>query len=402
MFPWQSGSDGREETQVSHLNPISGEWGPDYSSLQRHVSLAIAYNIWHYFWISDDAEFLETYGAEMFLEICRFWASKASYNEKTERYKIDKVMGPDEFHEKYPDSEAGGLKDNSYTNIMVVWAFNRAFEILDSLNERAREKLAEKIGLTEDELERWRDIGKKINIPLSDNGILEQFDGYFKLKELDCEGYRDKYENIGRMDRILKAEGRSPDEYKVSKQADALMTFYNLNVDEVAKILNGAGYSVGDDLLPVNFDCYFKRTSHGSTLSRLVHSYLANLVGDRELSWQLYMDALESDYADVQGGTTKEGIHTGVMAGAAVLALRAYAGLNLDGPRVRIDPCLPAAWREVRFNIGFRGDRYYFEVTPQHLRVKVDSGRKGAIDIIVRDQKVTIIPGEWDTILSAF
>ena len=25
MFPWQSGSDGREETQTVHLNPVSGE-----------------------------------------------------------------------------------------------------------------------------------------------------------------------------------------------------------------------------------------------------------------------------------------------------------------------------------------------------------------------------------------
>jgi len=228
MFPWQSGSDGREETQVLHLNPLSGEWGPDYSSLQRHVSLAIAYNIWQYFWITQDTDFLETYGAEMFLEICRFWASKAKYNEETGRYEIDKVMGPDEYHEKYPDADTGGLKDNGYTNIMVVWALDRAFEILAWLSEGARQSVAEKIGLAGDELERWRDIGRKINIPLSDDGILEQFDGYFKLKELDWEEYRSKYGDIGRLDRILKAEGRSPDDYKVSKQADVLMTFYNL------------------------------------------------------------------------------------------------------------------------------------------------------------------------------
>jgi len=396
MFPWQSGSDGREETQLLHLNPISGEWGPDYSSLQRHVSLAIAYNIWQYVWISDDTGFLETYGAEMFLEICRFWASKASYNEETGRYEIDEVMGPDEFHEKYPSSEEGGLRDNSYTNIMVVWVFNRAFDILDRLNSTAKEKLVKKICLKEEELERWRDISKRINIPLSDDGILEQFDGYFELKELDWEEYRNKYEDIGRMDRILRAEGKSPDEYKVSKQADALMTFYNLDTGEVTKILNGAGYAVGEDMLRQNFDYYFQRTSHGSTLSRLVHSYLANLIGDKEISWQLYMNALKSDYADVQGGTTKEGVHTGIMAGTVVLALKAYAGLNLDGEQVSISPCLPIAWREVRFNIGFGGDRYYFEVTPEHLSVKVDSGRKGEVDIIVRDQKVTITPGDWE------
>ena len=57
MFPWQSGSDGREETQVIHLNPLSGEWGDDYSSLQRHVSLAIAFNIWNYYHATADLEF---------------------------------------------------------------------------------------------------------------------------------------------------------------------------------------------------------------------------------------------------------------------------------------------------------------------------------------------------------
>ncbi|MCP1364830.1 glycoside hydrolase family 65 protein, partial [Halomonas sp. BBD48] len=37
MYPWQSGSDGREESQQVHLNPKSGRWIPDNSSLQRHV-----------------------------------------------------------------------------------------------------------------------------------------------------------------------------------------------------------------------------------------------------------------------------------------------------------------------------------------------------------------------------
>src|SRR5690606_800379 len=44
LFPWQSGSDGREESQRLHLNPRSGRWVPDHSRLQRHVGLAIAYN----------------------------------------------------------------------------------------------------------------------------------------------------------------------------------------------------------------------------------------------------------------------------------------------------------------------------------------------------------------------
>ena len=38
MFPWQSGSNGREETQTLHLNPRSGRWTRDNSHLQRHIN----------------------------------------------------------------------------------------------------------------------------------------------------------------------------------------------------------------------------------------------------------------------------------------------------------------------------------------------------------------------------
>jgi trehalose/maltose hydrolase-like predicted phosphorylase len=198
------------------------------------------------------------------------------------------------------------------------------------------------------------------------------------------------------MDRILKAEGKSPDEFKVAKQADALMTFYNLVPDEVTGILSEAGYSVKGDLLRASFDYYIRRTSHGSTLSKLVHSYLANSIGDKELSWRLYAEALESDYIDIQGGTTGEGIHTGVMAGTAVLALKSYAGLSFGKEGLGLNPRLPAAWRKIGFNILFRGDRYSFVATPKMVEVKVASEKK-KVDILFRGRKVTVAPHNWES-----
>ena len=58
MFLWQSGSDGREETQTMHLNPRSGRWLPDNSCLQRHIGIAVAYNVWSYYQVTGDVEFL--------------------------------------------------------------------------------------------------------------------------------------------------------------------------------------------------------------------------------------------------------------------------------------------------------------------------------------------------------
>ena len=369
MFPWQSGSEGREETQTLHLNPLSDEWGADYSPLQRHVSLAVIYNIWEYLWVTEDQDFLENYGAEVFLEVCRFWAGKASLNEETGRYDISGVMGPDEFHEKYPDATEGGLKNNSYTNILVAWSLKRAFDLLEKMRAKKKSTLLEKLRLSNEELAHWQDISTRLAVPISDEGILEQFEGYFDLKELDWAHYQQKYGNIHRMDRILKAEGKSPDDYKVAKQADALMAFYVLGEKQVKKVLLDLGYDPPENLLHENFYYYLNRTSHGSTLSRLVHAYLAYKLGDKDLSWQLYTEALKSDYIVIQGGTTKEGIHAGVMTGTVFFALRAFAEIDFSGEMPTASPNLPSHWRKMSFNIGYKGKRYDFVVTPDKAKI---------------------------------
>ncbi|NVO21219.1 MAG: beta-phosphoglucomutase family hydrolase [Bacteroidetes bacterium] len=376
MFPWQSGSDGREETQTIHLNPLSGKWDPDHSSLQRHVSLAIAYNTWQYYHITADIEFLREYGAEMFLDICRFWASKAKFNEKTGRYSIDKVMGPDEFHEQYPGAAEGGIRDNAYINIMIAWSFEKAGKILDIIGETSVRKVREKLALSDNEIRQWAEIASKLTLYINADGIIAQYDGYFNLKELDWELYKKKYTNIYRMDRILKAENLSPDEFKVAKQADMLMTFYVLEKEEVDQILRKMGYTLPADYLQRNLDYYLKRTSHGSTLSRVVHSRLALLAGYGELSWQLYSEALASDFNDIQGGTTGEGIHAGVMAGTLLIALTTYAGVNYQGDVLRINPKLPEKWEKMEFGLNFKGIRFGFQISNNAVKVLADKACK--------------------------
>lgn len=369
MFPWQSGSDGREETQTIHLNPVSGEWGDDYSSLQRHVSLAIAYNIWQYFNITDDIGFVENHGAEMYLEICRFWESKSEFNEETGRYSIGKVMGPDEFHESYPDAKEGGIRDNAYTNIMAAWMFSKVPKMLDAMSKASKEKLTNKIGFYHNELNKWTDIQSKLNLITDDQGIIAQYDGYFNLKELDWDYYRDKYRDIHRMDRLLKAEGKTADDYKVAKQADMLMTFYNLENEEADSILENLGYKLPNSYLQKNLTYYLQRTSHGSTLSRIVHAQLANIIDDKKLSWELYKDALTSDYNDIQGGTTAEGIHAGVMAGTVMLAMSTFAGVDLRGELIKVQPNMPEHWKGLEFSLTFKNTDYHFVVTNKTVEI---------------------------------
>ncbi|MEN8224043.1 MAG: HAD-IA family hydrolase [Bacteroidota bacterium] len=396
MFPWQSGSSGKEETQEIHLNPVSGEWGVDHSSLQRHVSLAIAYNVIQYFHYTNDKDYLAK-GAELLIEISRFWAGKAKKDDASGRYSIAGVMGPDEFHEKYPNHEEGGLKDNAYTNLMSIWVLNNTIRIIEQLKDNDKVSLFSKINFKSDELDHWKDINKNLRLIIS-HDIIAQYDGYFDLQELDWEHYREKYGNIYRMDRILKAEGKSPDDYKVAKQADTLMTYYNLDSNVVDKMIKGLGYTLPGEYLKKNLKYYLERTSHGSTLSRVVHAKLASMVGDSELSWKLYLDALTSDYQDVQGGTTAEGIHAGVMAGTVLGALHTYAGLDLQGDIVRLNPRMPLHWRKINFNFTFKKINYRCEISQKKVMVISDSDTVVEINGIRRD----LLPGEASDIECPF
>jgi len=331
MFPWQSGSDGSEETQVVHLNPLSGNWDPDLSHRQRHVNAAIFYNVWHYHQATDDLDFLRDHGAEMMLEIARFWGSIAHYNAERDRYEIHGVMGPDEFHEKYHDADEPGLRNNAYTNIMVAWMCEQAEVVLGLLTERRRDTLRAKIGLADEEIARWQEMTHKMYVPFHGDGIISQFEGYADLEELDWGGYRAEHANIQRLDRILRAEGDDPDRYKLTKQADTVLLFFLFSPEEIGELLERLGYEWSPDSARRTIDYYDERTSHGSTLSYVAHAgVLAPL--DPEHSWERFLVALESDVGDVQGGTTKEGIHLGVMAGTLDLIQRAYTGAEIrDG-----------------------------------------------------------------------
>jgi trehalose/maltose hydrolase-like predicted phosphorylase len=386
MFPWQSSSDGREATQTMHLNPRSGSWDPDHSHLQRHVNAAIAYNTWTYYQVTGDVEFLDSYGAELLLEIARFWASAATLDERTGRWVIHGVMGPDEYHETYPAASVGGLNNNAYTNVMAVWCLQRAFDALDVLRGQRRIELLERLEIAAPELRRWRDIGERMTVPFLDDGLIEQFDGYRDLAELDWDAYRAKYGNIERMDRILRAEGDTPDRYKVSKQADVDMLFYLLSAEELCDLFARLGYRFTADDIARNVAYYRPRTCDGSTLSKVVLASVMHHL-DPEEGGRLFLAALASDIDDVQGGTTAEGVHLGAMAGTVGIVLHRYAGVQLLPQGVILAPALPRRLRQVRFRVCYRGR--WLAVKLSNERVVVTADARAGAPVPVR------LWGEW-------
>ncbi|MDT8320927.1 MAG: glycosyl hydrolase family 65 protein [Xanthomonadales bacterium] len=393
MFPWQSGSNGREESQRLHLNPKSGNWIPDNSHFQRHINAAIAYNVWQYFQVTCDMEFLSYYGAEMLLEIARFWASMVSWNEDLGRYEIRGVMGPDEYHDAYPDAEKSGLNNNAYTNFMVVWVLLRALGLRDILPGQRFKELCQALDLTREEFEHWDEVSRGMYVPFHGDGIISQFEGYDELAEFDWEGYREKYGEIQRLDRILEAEDDSPNRYKVSKQADVLMLFYLFSADELGELFERLGYSFEYETIPRNIDYYIERTSNGSTLSRVVNSWVLARA-DRTGAWPLFRRALESDVADIQGGTTPEGIHAGAMAGTVDLIQRCFTGIETRGEVLRLNPSLPKGLSRLCLNIRYRQHVLELDITPTCVRLSSQPCDQPPIDLAIDSHIYTIKAGE--------
>ncbi|GAB3979475.1 glycosyl hydrolase family 65 protein [Actinoallomurus acanthiterrae] len=392
MYPWQSGSDGRDETPRMHFNPRSARWLPDNSRLQRHVGLAIAYNVWQYYQATGDVDFLSSYGAEMLLEIARFWAGLATLDTCSGRYDIRGVMGPDEYHDAYPGSAGPGVDNNAYTNVMAAWTLCRVPDVLALLPSERRAELLERLDLRPEEIARFDDVSRRLRVVFHADGIISQFEGYENLAEFDWDGYRAKYCDVRRLDRILEAESDTTNRYKASKQADVLMLFYLLSADQLAALFERLGYPLDRAAIPKNIEYYLARTSHGSTLSAIVHAWVLAR-SDRATSWQFFLRALDSDLHDVQGGTTAEGIHLGAMAGTLDLAQRCYTGLELRDDVLRLNPHLPPGLPGLGMELRYHG-HWGIRLHTDHkgTRIGLRRSTQPPIRIAVNGGPVTTLP----------
>jgi trehalose/maltose hydrolase-like predicted phosphorylase len=393
LFPWQSGSDGREETPDQLFNPRSGRWMPDNSHLQRHVGLAVAYNVWQYSQATADVDFLATYGAELLVEVARCFASLATLDPADDRFDIASVMGPDEYHDGYPLADEPGLRNIAYTNVLAAWVLSRAAQAVDVCDGHHCGELWERLRLTPEELRSWDEISRRLRVPFHSDGIISQFEGYEELAEFDWERYRATYGNIGRLDLILEAEGDTTNRYKLSKQADLLMLFYLFSAEELRDVFGRLGYELDPETIPRTVEYYLARTAHGSTLSRIVHSWVLART-DRERSWSVFRDALDADIDDTQGGTTGQGIHLGAMAGTVDLLLRGYAGMQIREDTLWFDPCLPTELPAVRFDVFYHGQRVSVDLSAERLRLQLHPCAAAPIGVTVGGAVTTMGAGE--------
>jgi len=383
---------------------------PDYSHLQMHVNAAVAYNVWQYYQTTGQIRFMYMYGACLLLEIARFFAHLAKKNESTGRYEICGVVGPDEFHVGYPDSRQPGINNNAYTNTMAAWTLCRALELLAILPQDHSQEVCERLNISAEELQLWEDVSKKMYIPIEENGIIWQFSGYENLEEFP--GYTDGRLDMEKVNEALREFGGVLNKYKVSKQADVLMLFYVFSADELSELYDRLGYKFDTKGILRNIEYYSKRTANTSTLSRVALTWVLSRMDrtnawsllstfsnpeapaavqipkkegevvsgasakspdnlSRPDSWSIFREALGSDFWDIQGGTTPEGIHIGAMAGTVDIVQRCYTGIVTRDDVLWLNPRLPKEMVRLAFHFQYRNQVIRLEITRKTATVCV-------------------------------
>jgi trehalose/maltose hydrolase-like predicted phosphorylase len=187
------------------------------------------------------------------------------------------------------------------------------------------------------------------------------------------------------LDLILEAENDSTNHYKLAKQADVLMLFYLFSADELESLFARLGYPFQRQMIPRNVAYYDARSSHGSTLSRVVHAWVLAR-SDRGRSMTYFAEALQSDVSDIQQGTTAEGIHLGAMAGTVDLLQRVATGIEITGDVLRFNPRLPEGIAHLDMRIRYRGHSLDLRLTRDALAVRERERGIAPIRLAVGDE----------------
>jgi kojibiose phosphorylase len=369
QYPWESADTGEEETP---------KWGFDYmgnpvriwtGDLEHHITADIAFAVWEYFRATEDIEFLLNYGAEIIFETARFWVSRCEYVKELDRYEINNVIGPDEFHEH--------VDNNAYTNYVAKWNIKKGLELINMLKEKYPEHyhtLSNKICLTNEEMEKWKEVEEKIYIPYDENKkLIEQFEGYFDKKDYVIDKFDENNMPVWPEGVDITKLGDT----QLIKQADVVMLMLLL------------GEEFDEETKRINYEYYEKRTMHKSSLGPSMYAIMGLKVGDHKNAYQSFMRSANVDLVDNQGNT-KEGLHAASAGGTWQVAVFGFGGMEIDKEgRLNINPWLPEKWDKLSYKVFWKGNLIEVVVTKDDVSVKKIKG-KDSIKVKVKGKEITL------------
>ncbi|MFP4346475.1 MAG: glycoside hydrolase family 65 protein [Anaerolineales bacterium] len=345
LYAWESAATGEETTPrwvLGEGEELIRIWTGD---IEPHISADVAYAVHQYWRVTGDDAFMRDHGAEILLDTAKFWASRAEWNQERGVYEMTDVIGPDEYHDH--------VDNNAYTNEMARWNIETALKVLAWLRraypERA-EELEARLDLTDERLRRWVDVIGCLYQPWDpETGLMEQFEGFFDLEDVDLRTFEPRDQSL---QALLGIEGVQA--YQILKQPDVLMLLYLLPE------------RYPEETFVVNWDYYTPRTdlAYGSSLGPAIQAALAAQMGEEERAYRHFLHAAQTDLQDARGNAA-DGIHAATAGGLWQAALFGFGGLHLTPEGPVVEPHLPQGWTGLRFRIQYRGEVQEYEIGPE-------------------------------------
>ena len=341
LYPWRT---------------IAGEESSAYfpaGTAQYHINADIAYALKQYVEVTADDEFLVDYGAEILFETARLWSDLGDYiAAKDNQFCINEVTGPDEY--------TALVNNNYYTNAMAQVNLEYAYQVAHKLKEEAAaeyQALKEKISLSEDEVQAWKEAADKMYLPYDEEREIHKQDDSFLEKEVwDFANTPAKDYPL-----LLNYHPLVIYRYQVSKQADLVLALFLL----------GDQFSLEEKKR--DFDYYETVTTHDSSLSSCIHSIVAAEIGYYEQAYEYFMETARMDL-DNYHNNSQHGVHTAAMAGTWMSVVNGFAGMRVYDGELSFAPYLPEEWDSYKFRITFQGRRIKVEVKEDEVTYSLVSG----------------------------
>lgn len=384
FYAWESQETGDDACTYFNVgDPFTGrELRTHFRDKQVHISGDVAIAMWEYFKLTGDDTLLLEGGAEVILECARFYLSYAYYKKDKARYEILDVIGPDEYHER--------VNNNAFTSMVARETFaiaNATVEYLRRNHPKVLSGLLRKIGI-KPELASFREMENSLYVPAPDptTGVIEQFDGYFQLRDATVEE--------------LKAKMVHPNEYLGAGQGLAVPTKIIKQAD-VVSLLNLFKTRFSPEIKRANWEYYEPRTEHGSSLSACAYAMVATEFGKLDFAYKYFLKTakidLEAKYKVYVGTVFMGGSHPAANGGAWMTAIFGFGGVHADENRVAINPRLYKGWKSLQFQLAYRGDRFQIKITPSSVRIASASGNSRSHVFQVAGKVIDVASGKTVT-----
>ena len=356
FYAWESQETGDDACSDYNVTDVfSGRpMRTFFRDKQVHISADVAFAVWQVYSVLEDESVLLGGGAEVILECARFFYSYACYKPERGRFEIHDVIGPDEYHER--------VNNNAFTSRMALSTLEAAHRCVERLRKTHPEKLRallEQLGI-EKELPGFEAMRRSLFVPQPDpeTGLIEQFDGYFRLEDCTLGEVRsrllDPKEYWGGQSGVASGT-------QIIKQADVLFLLWLFRAE------------FSRDVLRANWRYYEPRTEHGSSLSPCVYALTACETGNPDWGYPYF---LQSASIDLKGGGKQfagsvyiGGSHPAASGGAWMVAAFGFAGLRFENGAPAVSPRLPRQWDRLEFPLFYRGERYRISITKTEARL---------------------------------